>query len=137
MELRIHPHAAEDIRELLSHDVNGAGKLLALLQAIQEDPDLIDRLNIQGEIIEFDGGESVDVLRVECVKNIADVWRLKGWGSNNRSIPYRLIYAFFPAGPYRRIPRIEILAAVSRSEYNYEPQHSITVRVLSDYRDII
>lgn len=137
MDLKIHPHAAEDIKELLKHDVNGVGKLLALLSAIMEDPDLIDRLNLQGEVIEFDSGKSVDVLRVQSVRRVADVWRLKGWDSRNHSIPYRLLYAFFPAGQFRRVPQIEILAAVDRSEYNYEPNHAITIRVLSDYRELI
>lgn len=136
MELKIHPHAAADIRTLRDNDVNGIGKLLALLSAIKADPELVDRLNLQGEVIEFESGSNVNVLRVQSVKRIADIWRLKGFESKNKSIPYRFLYAFLPATQYRRIPQIHILAAVDRSKYNYEPDHEITIRVLADYREL-
>lgn len=135
MDLKIHRHAQDDIRALLAQDVNGVGKLLALLSAIKADPALVDCLNLQGEVIEFESHEKVNVLRVQSVKRIADIWRLKGWTSDNQSIPYRLLYGYFPAGQFRRAPRIEVLAAVDRSKYNYEPEHPITQRVLSDYRE--
>ncbi|AOY00120.1 hypothetical protein [Jeongeupia sp. USM3] len=137
MNLLIHPNAQNDIRALLAADVNGVGKLLALLSAIRADPALIDRLNIQGEDIELDELGKVNALKMQAVKKIADIWRLKAWDSGNAAIPYRLLYGFFPAGQYRRAPQIHILAAAARNAYNYEPDHHLTRRVLADYRDLV
>jgi hypothetical protein len=137
VDLTIHPHAADDIRSLLKQDVNGVGKLLALLSEIQSDPDLIDRLNQQGDVVEFESGEKINALRVQSVKRIADIWRLKAWESNSHSIPYRLLYGYFQAGQFRKIPLVEILAAVARKTYNYEPDHPITLRVIADYNALL
>lgn len=137
MNFTIHSSAVVDIRMLKERDVNGISKVLSLLSELKADPELIDCLNIQGRDLEFADGGHGNVLRVQSVKRIADVWRLKCWDSDDALMPYRVIYAFFPAGQYRKVPEVFVLAVVDRSQYNYEPHHAITQRVLADCKYLV
>lgn len=131
--LKIHSNAKSDIRELKERDVNGIGKLLALLREIGADDALLDRLNIRDCTFEVGQSGRVNAKGFASQRPARDLWRLKAWDCEDELIPYRVIYAFHPASPHRKTPELEILAVVERSKYNYERDHPITKRVLRDY----
>lgn len=135
MKLEIHPHAQDDIRALLKRDVNGVGKLLALLQQITADLELIDQLNMRGRDFFLNDYSRANATGFASLRPQRDVWRLKAWDSQDRLIPYRVIYGFFPAGQHRRQPVIQVFAVVDRNQYNYEYDHPLTQRVINDYDD--
>lgn len=135
MRLTVHPHAKDDLKRLLQNDVNGVGKLLALLQEIQTSPTLIDLLNVRDCTFKVGKNGTANACGFASLRPRRDLWRLKTWDSDNELIPYRIIYGFFPVQPGRPIPKILILAVVFRDEYDYEHDHAITLRVLRDYDD--
>lgn len=136
MQFTLHSDAQADLRGIKDADINAFGRIAALLKEIKGDPYLLDAMSIQGGELEFEDGQVASVLRVQCVIHQADVWRLKWWESNDALMPYRVLYGFFPAGQWRIQPAVIVLAVVDRSQYNYEPQHPITQRVLAAYRDL-
>lgn len=135
MRLTVHHHARDDLRRLLAIDVNGVGKLLAVLEEIQASPDLIDRLNVRDCTFKAGANGKANARGFASQRPARDLWRLKTWDSEDKLIPYRIIYGFFPAQAGRPIPKILLLAVVYRNEYDYEHDHAITLRVLRDYDD--
>ena len=59
-----------------------------------------------------------------------DLWRLKFWELEDQGIPYRVIYAL-----KRGTGNHYVLAIVSR-DFNYDPEHPITQRILRAYDDL-
>ena len=59
-----------------------------------------------------------------------DLWRLKFWELEDQGIPYRVIYAL-----KRGTGNHYVLAIVSR-DFNYDPSHLITQRILRAYDEL-
>lgn len=126
--LLIHMHAATDLRSLMRADREGAGRILALLEQIQADQRLLDRLTDHG----FEN-KAFNVSRYQAFyRKGYNLWRLKIWDLGNRLLPYRVIYAFHPVSTVNRTPRYLVLGVIHR-EFDYEPDHPFTIRILDDY----
>lgn len=132
-KLHIHHHAREDIERLIKIDINGVSKLLSLLREIASDDDLLLQLNLHDSNMDLSCSDRVNVKKFISQRPRRDLWRLKIWCTNNRLMPYRIIYGFFQACAPNWEPEIVIFATVERSEYNYELNHPITFRIQHDY----
>lgn len=59
-----------------------------------------------------------------------DLWRLKIWDLEKGRFNYRIIYAYQISNHC-----FHMLAVVHR-DFNYEPNHPITKRILNDYSEL-
>jgi hypothetical protein len=105
------------------------GQILALLEQLEGDPDILDRLT------QHDFGayrtEDFHISKWYQLWNQGnDIWRLKLWDLEDKGLRYRVIYAFMP-----RQQNYHILAIAPR-EFNYDPEHPITKRILRAYQDL-
>ena len=145
-------HVSPDLKALQNFDINAYGRVAALIQELYDNQhtkigqDLIDQLNMQGR--EFDIGLKMvgNSLQIENEKLDRNLWRLKlrriDAKGKLRLEPYRVIYGFFPASQFRRIPEVRIFAVPCRAHdkedsYDYQPNHPITIRVRADYDSYI
>lgn len=132
VRITLHPDAGFDLRRMMeggSLEREAAGRIAALLQQIKADPVLLDKLTDH----DF-GAKASAAFHVQ--KWLAfwncgyDIWRLKVWEIPRGSLPYRVVYAFEP----RRM-LFHVLAVVHR-DFNYDPRHTITKRILRAYEDL-
>lgn len=127
--LLIHADAEEDLRNLVATDSRLAARLLALLQEVEGDPNLLAMLTAQ----DF-GTDQRELFHAgrwqEFWQKGMDLWRLKFWELEHQGIAYRVVYAL-----KRGTGEHHVLAVVHRS-FDYDPGHPITRRVLSAYDDL-
>ncbi|MET4160498.1 hypothetical protein ABIE61_000312 [Marinobacterium sp. MBR-111] len=130
--VEIHDHAKDDIRSIIAVDRPGALKVLALFEDMQTDAELQERL-LDRKTDDYE--ETVDVMRwVEQFRQGNDLYRIKIWEPDRaRALPYRVIYAYLPLD---RIANFVVLGVIHRKDFNYEPDHSFTKRILHDYHDL-
>ncbi len=75
--------------------------------------------------------ESLDVSKWHALwKKGMDLWRLKFWELEHQGLPYRVIHAL-----KRGTGDHFVLAIVSR-DFDYDPKHPTTRRVLQAYADL-
>lgn len=126
--LSIHPHAANDLRDLMNKDRAGAGRILALLEQIKSDQRLLDKLT--------DHDFKADYFHVSRYQAFyrkgINLWRLKIWDLGDKVLPYRVIYAFEPVSAVNRTPKYHVLGVVPRG-FNYDTEHPLTQRIVADY----
>lgn len=104
-------------------------RIMALLQELQADEDLLDRLT------QHDYGHSgtadFHVSKwLEQWNKGKDLWRLKIWDLEDKGLHYRIVYAFMP-----RKQHYHVLAIVPR-DFNYDPDHPLSQRIFSAYDDL-
>jgi len=137
-----------DLQALQKFDINAYGRVAALIRELHANQgteigqNLIDQLNMQGRDIDIGSkmiGNSLQIMQEKLHRNI---WRLKLWTFDHNDKkhlePYRVIYGFFPASQFRKVPEIRILAVPCRKynkedSYDYQPTDTITIRFRSDY----
>lgn len=135
MKLSVHPDAQEDIDDLWNTAPSAAAHILALIEQLKADPRLLDALTIHS--FGADGSEPISVSKFLSQWNATrgrdgkDLWRLKLWDLEKQNLPYRVIYAY----EIRR-QRYHVLGVINRREYDYEPQHPFTERILRAYDDV-
>lgn len=127
--LLIHPEAKEDLKRLVETDRRLAARLLALLQEVQGDPQLLAMLTVQ----DF-GADQRELFHAgrwqEYWQQGMDLWRLKFWELEHQGIAYRVVYAL-----KRGTGEHHVVAIVHRS-FDYDPSHPITRRILRAYDDL-
>lgn len=118
-----------DLDDLAKSQPKLAGRLAVLLAEIGADASFIDVLTVHG--FGSDEREPFDVSKwKDYWKKGKDLWRLKFWELEHQGLPYRVVYALKRgAGDYH------VLAIVSR-DFNYDPNHPITRRILQAYDDL-
>jgi hypothetical protein len=129
--LFISPDAEHDLEELWEANLKVASRITVLLEALQHDPDLLDRLSQhnygQYGITDFDVSKWLSQWNQNN-----NLWRLKikDLEQLGRHYRYRIIYAFLP-----RKQHYHVLAVIHRDKFNYEtdPNHPITQRILKAY----
>ncbi len=124
-KLDIHESAVSDLKELMVKDADAASKIVALLEQIKADQYLLDSLTVHnfGE----DHSEDFHVSKYyEFWNRNIDIWRLKIWKVQK----YRIIYAY-----HRGHGAYYILAIAPRS-FNYDKEHPITKRIISQYSEL-
>jgi hypothetical protein len=132
--LFVSPDAEQDLEKLVDTNKTVAYRITVLLEALQHDPDLLDRLSQhnygQYGLTEFDVSKWLSQWNQNN-----NLWRLKikDLEQLGRDYRYRIIYAFLP-----RKQHYHVLAVVHRDTFNYEtdPKHPITQRVLKAYASL-
>ncbi|MFD3301949.1 hypothetical protein [Aquipseudomonas alcaligenes] len=130
--LSLSPGSKSDIRSLKARDPDAAALLLAGLQEIQGNQELLDSLTIR----DFDDvlpelNVSYDVKQWwQYWKRGRNLWRLRLMDDERLLSGYRVIYAFIP-----RETHYLVLGVVPRS-FNYDPNHTITKRIIGEYDDL-
>ncbi len=100
-----------------------------MLEELEGNPDLLDRLT-QHDFGAYGSGRfhvSKWFAQWNTGKNL---WRLKVWDLEDQGLRYRVVYAFIP-----RQQDYSVLGIVPR-EFNYEPGHELTRRILAAYEDL-
>jgi hypothetical protein len=125
----MHDDAEEDLRQLRVTAAGAAYQILALLEQLAADPDLLDRLTQEDFESSADIRFSVDA--VESLQRIGlNVWRLKIWTPSNDVIFYRVIYA------YDKTTNDYSVLGVIRRDTDYEPEHPRLQRIIAAYEDL-
>ena len=127
--LLIHTDAEQDLDDLAASQPKLAGRMATLLAEVAADAGLMDMLTVHG--FGSDEREKFDVSRWQAHwRTGKDLWRLKFWELEHQGLPYRVIYALG-----RGTADHHVLAIVSR-DFNYDPDHPITRRILQAYADL-
>jgi mRNA-degrading endonuclease RelE of RelBE toxin-antitoxin system len=122
--LVIHDDAVGDLEAIERAAAPIAAKVWALLQQIQADPDLLDKLLDDG--FGEDGQEPFAIRKwVRQWNQNRDLWRLKIWALERQGIQYRVIYAY-----HWRELRYYVLGVVPRS-FDYDEASALGKRILA------
>lgn len=127
--LIIHDDAKDDLQRLREISTEAAVRIVLMLQEIQGDQDLLDRLSQDN--YGHPGFSSFNVCGWKSQwHNNQNLWRLKAWDLEKAGLKYRIIYEFIP-----KTKHYCVLAVVDRKEFNYESDHPITKRILKAIQD--
>lgn len=127
--LIIHDDASQDLRELRSTEPQAAGRILALLEQISGDQDLLDRLTDHDFGARSSQNFHVSKWQGQWLQG-RDLWRLKVWDLEETGLRYRIVYAYLP-----RKRQYHVLAIAPR-EFDYDESHPIGQRILRAYQDL-
>lgn len=127
--LFVHDDAKTDLLELRETEPQAAGWILALLEQLEGDPDLLDRLTQHDYGACGTADFHVSKWQQQW-RNGRDLWRLKVWDLEDKGLRYRIIYAFEP-----RANHYHVLAIAPR-EFDYDANHPIGQRILSAYEEL-
>ena len=127
--LLIHSDAKTDLLQLAQSEPKPAARLIVLLQEVQSDKELLDMLTAHNF-----GSDERELFHVsrweEHWHEGKDIWRLKFWELEHQGIPYRVIYAL------RRGTGNHYVLAVAHRDFNYDPNHPTTQRILRAYEEL-
>lgn len=127
--LFVHDDAVSDLEALWESEPQAAARIAVLLEELEGDEDLLDRLTQHGY-----GDRGYDDFNVskwfEHWNRGRDLWRLKIWDLEDKGLKYRIIYAFIP-----RTQHYHVLAIAPR-EFNYDTSHPISQRILRAYEEL-
>jgi len=127
--LLIHPDAKQDICDLAAAEPKLAVRLVALLAEVGADANLMSMLTVHG--FGSAGREPFDVSRWQAYwQQGEDLWRLKFWELEHQGLPYRVIYAL------KRGTGDHHVLAIANRDFNYDPDHPTTRRILQAYADL-
>ncbi|WP_143134565.1 hypothetical protein [Burkholderia ubonensis] len=127
--LELHPDAKADLRELAKTEREFVTKLLALIQQLNCDAELRDRLLEHGY-----GQSEIDVVNVKkwlrlFNKEQKDLWRFKPLGLGQVGLGHRVFYAY-----HWRSRCFHVLAIVPRKLVDYDsPAHPFAQRIRRAY----
>jgi len=127
--LFVHDDAKSDLRALRGGEPEVAGRVLALLQELEGDPDLLDRLTQHDYGAHRSADFHVSKWQEQWRKG-RDLWRLKVWDLEDKGLRYRIVYAFEP-----RKQHYHVLAIAPR-EFDYDANHPISQRILRTYQEL-
>jgi mRNA-degrading endonuclease RelE of RelBE toxin-antitoxin system len=127
-KLAIHQSAKDDLVALAKAPPTAvvAAKVLELARELRANPSLLANLLDHGYTT-----EDIDVSKFqEFWRQRLDLWRLKLWELEDAGLKYRIIYAY-------KIDSLcfHILAVVHR-DFDYDPAHLVTRRILHDYAEL-
>lgn len=127
--LSIHEDAEADLEDLYQVDEDGAALIDAFLQEAAGSQDMLDRFTIRhyrsyGNTFDF------DVKRWQSLWHQYGLWRIRLFAVPGVAASHRIVYAFH--GTQRRY---YILGIVPR-DFDYDPQHPYTQRIVSAYREL-
>jgi hypothetical protein len=129
LRLLICRDAKADLAQLAQSEPRLAARLVVLLQEIQADRALLDMLTVHD--LGAGGREAFHVSRwEEHWHQDKDIWRLKFWELEHQGLPYRVIYAL------KRGTGDHHVLAVAHRDFDYEPNHPTTQRILRAYEEL-
>ena len=127
--LFVHDDAKADLLALRDSEPQAAGRILALLEQLEGDPDLLDRLT-QHDYGAYGSADFHVSKWQEQWRKGRDLWRFKVWDLEEKGLHYRIVYAFEP-----RKQHYHVLAIVPR-EFDYDEKHPISQRILRAYEEL-
>lgn len=127
--LLIHSDAKTDLLQLAQSEPKLTARLIVLLQEVQSDKELLDMLTAHN--FGADGRELFHASHwQQHWHQDKDIWRLKFWELDRQGLPYRLIYAL------KRGTGNHYVLAVAHRDFNYDPNHPTTQRILRAYEEL-
>ena len=127
--LCIHDDASTDLEALWESEPRAAARIVALLEELDGNEDLLDRLTQHHYGIR--GRADINVSKwLEHWNRGRDIWRLKIWDLEDKGLKYRIIYAFIPHTQCHHV------LAIAPRAFNYETNHPISQRILRAYEDL-
>ena len=127
MDLFIHDDAIADLKTLRQTEPKAAAMIVALLEALKGDPNLLDRLT-QHDYGAYHSADFHVSKWQEQWRQGRDLWRLKVWNLEDQGLRYRVVYAFMP-----QKQRYHVLAIAPR-EFDYDSNHPLSQRILRAYQ---
>lgn len=127
--LYVHRDAVGDLNRLWQTSETAAARIVVLLEELQGNQDLLDRLTQHD--FGVDRSETFHVSKwFEHWNKGKDLWRLKLWDLEAAELRYRVVYAYAPG-----IRQYNVLAIAPRS-FGYEKNHPLTRRILRAYANL-
>lgn len=124
--LVVHEEAEADLEALWRTDAAAAALVTVLLEELEGDQVLLDALTDHKFTHNTD--PRFDISRWESFwRRGKDLWRLRPYFEPGAGPSCRVIYAYLP-----RRRRYCVLAIVPR-DFDYDPQHALTQRILASY----
>lgn len=125
-KLVLHPSAEKiDLATLWQSSPEVAAEIAATLELIRDDQDLLDSLTDHG--FGSDGSALIQVSKWQQYwRRDLDLWRFKIWNLENLGLRYRVIYY------YAIRERCYYVLAIVQRDFDYDPKHEVTQRILSD-----
>jgi hypothetical protein len=128
--LFVHDDAKTDLLALRKSEPRAAGRILALLEQLEGDFDLLDRLT-QHDFGAYGSADFHVSKWQEQWRKGRDLWRLKVWDLEDKGLRHRIVYAFIPSKKH-----YHVLAITPRRDFNYEECDPITQRILRTYQEL-
>jgi len=129
LSLFVHEDAEADLERLWEEAPEAAARIVVLLEELEGNQDLLDRLT-QQDFGAYHLAEFHVTKWFEQWKKDKNLWRLKVWSLQDKALQYRVVYAFLP-----RKLHYHVLGIVPR-EFNYDASHEITRRILRAYEGL-
>ena len=127
--LFVHDDAKADLRALRKTEPQAAARIVALLEQLEGDPDLLDRLTQHDYGAHGLADFHVSKWQAQWQKG-RDLWRLKVWDLEEKGLRHRIVYAF----DSRKL-HYHVLAIAPR-EFNYDEIHPIGQRIIRAYEEL-
>lgn len=118
--------AQEDLAAIAMDDPETEAEIVAVLQELKGNQDLLDALTVKDFGLAHDAPFHVDAWMAQQQKG-RNLWRLKIWNLEDFGIRYRVVYALDP-----RISRYYILAVLHR-DFDYDEGHPRVKKLLATY----
>jgi mRNA-degrading endonuclease RelE of RelBE toxin-antitoxin system len=129
LHLFIHEDAAADLSKLRQTELQAAAKIVALLEELKGNPDLLDRLTQHDYGAYHTADFHVSKWEAQWRRG-RDLWRLKVWVLEDQGLRYRIVYAFIPQKRHYHI------LAIAPREFDYDANHPISQRILRAYESL-
>jgi len=127
--LFIHVDAEDDLERLWEEEPNAAARIGALLEELEGNQDLLDRLT-QHDFGNYRTADFHVSKWLDQWNKGRDLWRLKVWDLEDKGLQYRVVYAFMPGKS-----QYHVLGIVSR-EFDYDPHHELSRRIIAAYENL-
>lgn len=125
--LFIHDDAKSDLESIWEKHPEAAARIVALLQELKGNHDLLDRLT-QHDFAPPSRSQFHVSKWFELWNQGMDLWRLKIWDLEKQGLRYRIIYAFIPSNQ-----QYHILGILPR-EFDYDTSEPIAQRIIRAYQ---
>ena len=124
MLIDVHLHAKEDLERLWLNSRGAAAKVVAVLQEMQADLDLVDKLTQHGDNLV--GAALLNVKRWQKAKPVGSLWRFRIL--NSPATSHRVVYGY-----HYQTRQLCVLAVVHKDEFDYELNSDLSRRILADW----
>jgi hypothetical protein len=128
-KLFVHDSAKGDLEDLWHVAPQAAARIAVVLQELEGNQDLLDRLTQHDFGAYGSGGIHVSKWLKQWNRG-KDLWRVKIWDLEEKGLRYRIVYAFIPGKKHYHV------LAIAPRNFNYDPHHELTRRILRDYGNL-
>jgi hypothetical protein len=134
--IHVHDDATNDLKSILQTNRDDFNKLVAFIEQLKVDANLIEKLLEHG--FGDDKSEPISVKKWLSIQKIEckPVWRLRAWNLEDKGLAYRLLYIYD-----WHDKNYHIMAIVHRGNLNYDDKNDpirkrITQRIATEFPNI-